>query len=183
MINIQSIKTETRNAKTTYIDELPITDIMTLINEEDAVVPLALSRALPALSKIAEHISSAFTEGGRLIYIGAGTSGRIGVLDASECPPTYGTDPSQVVGIIAGGNNALTDALEGAEDDEQAGREDIQHISITSKDIIVALAASGRTPYTLAAMKAAKEIGALTAAIVCSPHSPMARKPISRSSC
>lgn len=176
MINIQSIKTETRNAKTTYIDELPITDIMTLINEEDAVVPLALSKALPALSKTAEYIASAFTEGGRLIYIGAGTSGRIGVLDASECPPTYGTDPSQVVGIIAGGNNALTDALEGAEDDEQAGRQDIQTISISNKDVLVALAASGRTPYTLAAMKAAKETGALTASIVCSPHSPMAQE-------
>ncbi|RKD76124.1 N-acetylmuramic acid 6-phosphate etherase [Sinobaca qinghaiensis] len=174
MIDVQSIKTESRNVKTLDIDEKSTYEMMSIINEEDAIVPLAVSRALPAVVLAAEKITEAFQKGGRLIYTGAGTSGKLGLLDASECPPTYGVDPSQVIALLAGGDEALKTTREDAEDNAEAGRSDILSVKVTENDVVVGIAASGRTPYTLGAIEAANSQGAFTIALVCSSGSLMA---------
>jgi len=144
------------------------------INAEDARVAGAVAVELPAIAQAIDAIAARMRAGGRLIYIGAGTSGRLGVLDASECPPTFSTPPEQVVGIIAGGSYALTHAVEGAEDDHDAGAHDVAALEVDARDSVVGIAASGRTPYVLGGMAAARGRGALVISVACAAPSPMA---------
>ncbi|MDG0060745.1 N-acetylmuramic acid 6-phosphate etherase [Priestia sp. P5] len=172
-MNLNHILTEKRNPQTLNIDELSSLEIVKKINEEDHQVPQAINKVLPVIALLVDEIVSAFKQGGRLIYIGAGTSGRLGVLDASECVPTFGTPAEQVIGIIAGGDKALRHALEGAEDNKKQAIEDLKAINLSNKDILVGIAASGRTPYTLSALAYANSLGALTGCVVNSPQSAM----------
>lgn len=172
-LSLKSLLTEQRNPDTLDIDELSTLEIVAKINREDRRVPVIIGEHLDEIAALVDRIVDAFQEGGRLVYIGAGTSGRLGVLDASECPPTYGTDPGMVVGLIAGGDFALRNAVEGAEDDAEQGRRDVQAIELNERDVLVGIAASGRTPYTLGAMMYAKEMGAAVGCVVNSPNSPM----------
>jgi len=145
-----------------------------LINREDMTVPAAITPCLPVIAALVEAAAAALRSGGRLVYIGAGTSGRLGVLDASECPPTYGVEPDLVIGLMAGGDAALRNSIEGVEDDEAQGVADVQAIGLAAADVLVGIAASGRTPYTLAALRYARSIGAAVGCIVNSPGSSMA---------
>lgn len=172
-MNLNHILTEKRNPQTLNIDELSSLEIVKKINEEDHQVPQAINKVLPVIALLVDEIVSAFKQGGRLIYIGAGTSGRLGVLDASECVPTFGTPAEQVIGIIAGGDKALRHALEGAEDNKKQAIEDLKAINLSNKDVLVGIAASGRTPYTLSALTYANSLGAVTGCVVNSPQSPM----------
>lgn len=171
MINLNNIPTEQRNPNTLMLDTLSAFEIVRLINNEDKTVPLAIEKILPQIAEVAQKIANAFQEGGRLVYVGAGTSGRLGVLDASECPPTYGCPPSMVVGIIAGGDKSLRHPIEGAEDSKELGKIDLQAINFSLKDILVGIGASGRTPYVLGALEYASSLGAFTAGISSSPES------------
>ncbi|MBO0811104.1 MAG: N-acetylmuramic acid 6-phosphate etherase [Microlunatus sp.] len=146
---------------------MSVEGIVATMNDADLSVPQAIRRALPQISAAISAAEPLFNAGGRLIYVGAGTSGRLGVLDASECPPTFHTDPSRVVGLIAGGPGALVTAVEGAEDDAERGAADLDELGIRSGDIVVGLAASGRTPYVIGALDRAREVGALTIALSC----------------
>lgn len=166
--------TEARNPATGNIDTLPTLEMVRLINAEDARVAAAIAGELPAVARAIDAIAARMRTGGRLIYIGAGTSGRLGMLDASECPPTFNTSPGQVMGIIAGGLTALTQASEGAEDDGEAGARDIAAAGVTERDSVVGIAASGRTPYVLAGMAEARRRGALVISLACAHPSPMA---------
>ena len=157
-----SLTTEQINKQTTHIDVCSTTEILEIINSEDMNVPGAVKKEIKNIAKAVDAIVSHIKNGGRLFYIGAGTSGRIGILDASECPPTYGTDPELVQGIIAGGDEAVTKSVEGAEDSEELGRNVILERKITYKDAVVGITASGRTPYVIGAVKEAKKVGALT---------------------
>lgn len=172
-MNITKLNTEQQNPKTMNIDLMSTEEIITVINQEDTLVPNVLARQVPNISEVVDKIVAAFKQGGRLIYVGAGTSGRLGIIDASECPPTYGTDPGMVVGIIAGGKEAMTEAIEGVEDDKQQGKTDMEEISLSAKDVVVGIAASGRTPYTIGALEYAKQLGAVTVSVVCSKDSEM----------
>ena len=172
-MNITKLNTEQQNPKTMNIDQMSTEEIITVINQEDTLVPNTIARQVPVIAQVVDKIVAAFKQGGRLIYVGAGTSGRLGIIDASECPPTYGTDPGLVVGIIAGGKEAMTEAIEGVEDDKQQGQTDMVDISLTAKDIVVGIAASGRTPYTIGALEYAKQLGAITVSVVCSKDSEM----------
>ncbi|CAM3922192.1 N-acetylmuramic acid 6-phosphate etherase [Mesobacillus thioparans] len=172
-MNITKLNTEQQNPKTLNIDLMSTEEIITVINQEDTLVPNVLARQVPNISEVVDKIVAAFKQGGRLIYVGAGTSGRLGIIDASECPPTYGTDPGMVVGIIAGGKEAMTEAIEGVEDDKQQGKTDMEEISLTAKDVVVGIAASGRTPYTIGALEYSKQLGAVTVSVVCSKDSEM----------
>lgn len=175
-MDLKSLVTETRNRKSMNIDTLSTLEMATIMNEEDKEVAIAIEKELPAIVEAIDAISAAFMDGGRLIYIGAGTSGRLGILDASECPPTYGTDPSMVVGLIAGGEYAIRNAVEGAEDNRELGVEDLKGLNFNSKDILVGIAASGRTPYVIGAMEYAKSLGATVVGLSCNPGSPIAEK-------
>jgi len=166
-VNIENLTTETPNERTTNIDEKSFLEIVKLINEEDKKVAFAVEKELENISLAIEKITKAFLNGGRLIYIGAGTSGRIGILDASECPPTFGTDKEQVIGIIAGGEKAMIDAIEGVEDSFLEGENDLKKINLSHKDVVVGIAASGRTPYVIGALEYAKEIGAFAVSLCC----------------
>ena len=163
--------TEQENPRTAQISSLPTEEILRLMNEEDARVPEAVARVLPEITKAVDAIAERLGKGGRLFYIGTGTSGRLGVLDASECPPTFGVSPDLVQGIIAGGYDACYRALEASEDDEAAGARDLDQRRFTNADVLVGIAASGRTPYTIGAVDHAREMGALTIAITCVPGS------------
>ena len=174
-IQINSLLTEQRNPRTMDIDEISTAEILTVMNHEDTLVPIAIAAQLPAITALVDTAVLALQTNGRLIYIGAGTSGRLGVLDASECPPTFGTDPTQVVGIMAGGDHALRDSIEDAEDDPSLARIDLKAINLNQQDILIGIAASGRTPYTLSALQYANELGAATGCIVNTPGSPMAQ--------
>ncbi|NNN45371.1 MULTISPECIES: N-acetylmuramic acid 6-phosphate etherase [unclassified Vibrio] len=165
--------TESRNPASATIDTLSTLDMLRIINQEDQKVALAVEKTLPEVALAVDAISTAFQSGGRLIYIGAGTSGRLGILDASECPPTYGSSPDLVVGLIAGGHPAILKAVENAEDNASLGQTDLQALNLTSKDVVVGIAASGRTPYVLGGMRYAKTVGASVVAIACNPNSPM----------
>lgn len=167
--------TEQRNPNSTHIDQLSALEIVHLMNQEDKQVPLVIEACLPQIAQAVEKIIQAFQQGGRLVYIGAGTSGRLGVLDASECPPTFGVSPEMVKGIIAGGERALRNAIEGAEDNQQAVAEDLQKIHFNSKDVLVGIAASGRTPYVIGALEYAKSLGATTVSIASNPNSAMSQ--------
>lgn len=167
--------TEQRNPNSMHIDYLSALEIVQVINNEDKLVPLAVEKCLPQIAEAVEKIVAAFQQGGRLVYVGAGTSGRLGVLDASECPPTYGVPPEMVVGIIAGGERALRFPIEGAEDNCEQGKADLQAINFSQKDVLVGIAASGRTPYVIGAMEYANELGATTVSIASNPNSAMAQ--------
>ncbi|MDP0025537.1 N-acetylmuramic acid 6-phosphate etherase [Glaesserella parasuis] len=167
--------TEQRNPNSMQIDTLSAYEIVQIINNEDKQVPLAIEKVLPQIAQAVEKIVEAFQQGGRLVYIGAGTSGRLGVLDASECPPTFGVSPEMVKGIIAGGERALRHPIEGAEDNKEAGKQDLQAVEFSPKDVLVGIAASGRTPYVLGSLAYAKELGAITVSIASNPNSAMSQ--------
>lgn len=156
------------------LDSLSAQELVALINREDQQVALAVEKCLPQIALAVEKIVAAFECGGRLVYVGAGTSGRLGVLDASECPPTYGVKPEMVVGLIAGGDHALRHPIEGAEDNVQQGQADLEEIDFSARDVLVGIAASGRTPYVLGALNYAKQLGATTVSIASNPNSKMA---------
>ncbi|MBE2236596.1 MAG: N-acetylmuramic acid 6-phosphate etherase [Caldilineaceae bacterium] len=172
-MDLSKLITEQRNPNTLTIDELATPDLVALINAEDGRVAAAVEMALYEIAALVEATVAALAAGGRLIYVGAGTSGRLGVLDASECPPTFGTDPHQVVGVIAGGERALRHPVEGAEDDAQQGAEDMQALGVGADDVVVGIAASGRTPYTLGAIRYARNVDAKVGCIVNNPGSEM----------
>ncbi|USK38530.1 N-acetylmuramic acid 6-phosphate etherase [Cytobacillus firmus] len=174
-MNITKLNTEQRNPKTMEIDLMTTEEIITIINQEDTIVPNAIAREIPHIVKVVDEITESFKKGARLIYVGAGTSGRLGIIDASECPPTYGTDPEMVVGIIAGGKEAMTEAVEGAEDDSEQGRQDVANIQLSDKDVLVGIAASGRTPYTIGALQYGNEVGAVTVSVACTKDSEMGK--------
>lgn len=159
--------TEERNPRTTHIDQLSTLDILQVMNDEDSAVTRVVRNALPQIALAVDAIVQAIERGGRLIYVGAGTSGRLGVLDAAECVPTFNTAPGLVIGVIAGGQAALTRAVEGAEDRSDDGERDLSNLNLTAKDVVIGIAASGRTPYVLGAMNAANQLGAVTAGIAC----------------
>ena len=159
-MELSKIATEKRNENTLHIDELSTRDMVKLINDEDKKVAEAVEKELDHIAAAIDLIADKLSKGGRLIYTGCGTSGRLGILDAVECPPTYSTDPETVMGIIAGGYPAIFKAVEGAEDDASLGEEDLKKVSFSEKDVLVGLAASGRTPYVIGAMKYAKSLGA-----------------------
>ena len=174
-IDLSSMITETRNPASVEIDQLPTLEMLRVINQEDQQVALAVSQLLPEITRAVDAIAAAFGKGGRLVYIGAGTSGRLGILDASECPPTYGVSAEQVVGLIAGGHKAILQAVENAEDDAELGAQDLKNIQFCANDVLVGIAASGRTPYVLGAMAHASAVGATVCSISCNPGSPLAR--------
>jgi len=163
--------TEQENSRTAQISSSPTQEILRLMNDEDAAVPLAISQVLADVTRAVDGVVQRLQTGGRLFYIGTGTSGRLGVLDASECPPTFGVSPDLVQAIIAGGYEACYRAVEASEDDEAAGPRDLQQRGFTRADVLVGIAASGRTPYTVGAVRYAREAGALTIAITCVPGS------------
>jgi N-acetylmuramic acid 6-phosphate etherase len=164
---LESFTTESRNERSMDIDTKSGIEILELINAEDKTVPFAVEKALPQIALLVDDVVAAFRRGGRLVYIGAGTSGRLGVLDASECPPTYGVPPTMVQGLIAGGLDALVRSIEGAEDDQDGGIRDLERISFGADDVLVGITASGQAPYVLGAMAKARELGAAVAAISC----------------
>lgn len=168
--NLQELQTEMRNQASERLDQMSALETVTLMNEEDQKVALAVKAALGDVAKAVEVIAAALQRGGRLLYFGAGTSGRLGVLDASECPPTFGTPPGMVQGVIAGGPAALVEAIEGAEDSLELGREDVQRIGVTSQDVVVGIAASGRTPYVIGVLEEARRRQAKTIALSCNPE-------------
>ncbi|MFD4704651.1 N-acetylmuramic acid 6-phosphate etherase [Gottfriedia sp. NPDC058432] len=168
---LENLTTEIRNKRTSNLDQLSVDEFLNIMNEEDQKVALAVREQIPMISNVVQLVVEAFQNGGRLIYVGAGTSGRIGLLDAVECPPTFGTNPSEVIGLIAGGERAFIKAVEGAEDSEELGKEDLLRISLTRNDIVIGIAASGRTPYVIGALKYANEIGAKTVAVACNKGS------------
>lgn len=174
MVDISKISTEMRNDSTKNIDMSSTIEILTMLNEEDKKVPYAVEGAISQIAKVVEVITQAFANGGRLFYIGAGTSGRLGVLDASECPPTFGVDPTLVNGIIAGGDYALRFAVEGAEDSKTGAVEDLKAKRLSSKDVVIGIAASGRTPYAIGGIEYANSIGAKSACITTSYASEIA---------
>lgn len=171
---LSTLITEQRNPNSMHVDSLSALEIVQLMNEEDKQVPLAIEKCLPQIAQAVERIVAAFQQGGRLVYIGAGTSGRLGVLDASECPPTFGVSPEMVKGIIAGGERALRHPIEGAEDSKAQAVVDLQTIQFSSNDVLVGIAASGRTPYVIGALEYAKSLGSVTVSIASNPNSEMA---------
>lgn len=166
-LNLQNMTTETRNPRTMELDRMTELEIVTVMNEEDARVPLAIAKCLPQIAQAAAWAVEAFAQGGRLFYMGAGTSGRLGVLDAAECPPTFGVPQGMVVGLIAGGEKAFIHAVEGAEDSRELGQSDLVAHALTAKDFVIGIAASGRTPYVLGGLDYARSLGCHTAAIAC----------------
>ena len=171
---LEKLVSESRNPRTMQIDLLPTAELLAAINAEDRVVPEAVARERPAITRAVDRIVEAFQAGGRLIYIGAGTSGRLGVLDASECPPTFSVPEGMVVGLIAGGDHALRHPVEGAEDDPAAGRAMLQSVGASVRDVIVGIAVSGRTPFVIGALDHARELGATTVSLTCNPNSTIA---------
>ncbi len=167
--------TEKSHPAAAHLDAMPTRDLVLLMNDEDAHVAAAVRRELDSIAQAIDAIAARLRDGGRLLYVGAGTSGRLGVLDASECPPTFGTPPELVVGVIAGGHAALTRAQEGAEDDEEAARDALRALAVGAKDAVVGISASGATPYVLAALVHARSVGALAVALSCNPGTPLAR--------
>lgn len=170
-MDLNKMMTETRNPDTMTLDQMSALELVTVMNREDHKVPEAIALALPQIASTVEVVEQAFRKGGRLFYLGAGTSGRLGVLDASECPPTFGVDPGMVVGLIAGGDRALRFPIEGAEDDRSLGKQDLMDHNLVPSDVVIGIAASGRTPYVLGALDYAHSIGCKTAAIACNLHS------------
>ena len=171
--DLGSLKTEGRNQNTLHIDQMTTMEMVTVMNNENRVVEDAIATQLPEIAAAVDIIAEALNRGGHLIYIGAGTSGRLGVVDASECPPTFGVDYDLVRGIMAGGEGAMFRAVEGAEDNEALGAHDIEADGVTKGDVVVGLSASGGAPYVLGALKKARELGAIPLGITCNPDSRM----------
>lgn len=167
---IKSLATEQRNPNTESIDTVSVREALEILNTEDHLVPIAVRREIPYIEQAVNVVTQAFRQGGRLIYVGAGTSGRLGVVDASECPPTYGTSPHMVQALIAGGPQAVFRSQEGAEDSEAAGAQALDALSPTPNDVICGIAASRRTPYVLGAVKHARALGAKTLFVTCNPR-------------
>ena len=165
--DMDHLTTEQNNPESVAIDQMDPIQIAMLMNREDLKVVAAVERVLPEIARSIETVTERVQAGGRLIYIGAGTSGRLGVLDASECPPTFNTPPALVVGLIAGGHRALTNAIEGAEDNRQAGEEDLRGVELDAKDVVCGIATSGRTPYVLGGLAYAQSLGAATLGVTC----------------
>ncbi|MER8527738.1 N-acetylmuramic acid 6-phosphate etherase [Mesorhizobium sp. M0814] len=174
MSELERLVSEDRNPKTMDIDLLPTLEVLRKINDEDKGVAAAVEKVIPDIAAAVDRIVSAFQNGARLVYMGAGTSGRLGVLDASECPPTFGVPEDMVVGLIAGGVDALVHSAEGAEDDPKQGIKALQDIKLTAGDVVVGIAVSGRTPYVIGGLTYAKEVGATTVALSCNPRSTIA---------
>jgi N-acetylmuramic acid 6-phosphate etherase len=172
-INLSTMLTESHNPNSEEIDSYSTLEMLQIINREDQKVALAVEKELSNIAKAVDAISLAFSNQGRLIYIGAGTSGRLGILDASECPPTYGTPTEQVIGLIAGGQPAIFKAVENAEDNPELAVHDLKNINFSSNDILVGIAASGRTPYVIGGMQYAKSIEATVISLCCNPKAPM----------
>ena len=170
-INFEKMATETRNPNTMNLDQMTPLEIVTVMNQEDALIPKAIEPHLNDIAQVVEWGVDSVSKGGRIFYMGAGTSGRLGVLDASECPPTFGVKPEVVVGLIAGGEQAFIKAKEGAEDDRELGKQDLVDRGLTKDDLVIGLAASGRTPYVLGGLEYAKEVGCHTAAVTCNADS------------
>ena len=170
-IDFSSMTTEARNPETMNLAKMSSLEIVTAMNREDAKVPAAIAEVLPQIAQVVDWAKQSISAGGRLIYVGAGTSGRLGVLDAVECPPTFGVSYNTVVGLIAGGDSAFVKAKEGAEDKPEFGKNDLLDIGLSDKDTLVAIAASGRTPYCLGALEYARELGCRTASISCNKGS------------
>jgi len=175
MIDISKISTEDRNKNTKNIDIVSTEEMLRLLNNEDKKVPIAVEKAVPQIAKVVDIVTEVFSNGGRLFYIGAGTSGRLGVLDASECPPTFGVSNDLVIGIIAGGDMALRTSSEGVEDSKDAAIHDLKKFHLNKKDIVVGIAASGRTPYVMGALEYANSLGCETACITTSADSEIAK--------
>ncbi|MFW0699239.1 N-acetylmuramic acid 6-phosphate etherase [Pantoea sp. R13S299] len=174
-LDLSQMITEGRNPASQNIDELSTEAMLRVINDEDKKVALAVEAIVPQIAAAVDAICAAFHAGGRLIYCGAGTSGRLGILDASECPPTFGTPREQVIGLIAGGHTAILQAVENAEDNREQGAQDLKDIHFSRHDVLVGIAASGRTPYVLGALAYANELGATTVALTCNPGSAMSQ--------
>lgn len=168
-----TILTEQRNPATLHIDALSTLDMVRLINREDHRVAQAVEKVCPQIAQAVDLIAEHLAQGGRLIYCGCGTSGRLGILDAVECPPTYSTSPDKIIGLIAGGHAAVFKAVEGAEDRAELGKADLENIHFCSRDVLAGIAASGRTPYVLGAVAYAQQLGAPVIGITCCPHSPL----------
>ena len=175
-LTLDNLLTEARNPQTMELDSMTPLEIVTAMNREDARVPESIRPQLPNIAQCVAWATEAIRSGGRLIYMGAGTSGRLGVLDAVECPPTFGVSPDVVVGLIAGGERAFVKAVEGAEDSRELGKADLEAIGLTSKDLVVGIAASGRTPYVLGGLAYANSLGCKTAAISCNPGSALGKE-------
>ncbi|MEV1062382.1 N-acetylmuramic acid 6-phosphate etherase [Streptomyces sp. NPDC050263] len=171
---LDSLPTEAFRAELAEIDRLPTLDIARLMNGEDAGVPAAVAAQLPLIAVVIDAVAERMARGGRLVYAGAGTAGRLGVLDASECPPTFNTAPEQVVGLIAGGPEAVITSVEGAEDSRELAERDLAALSLTSADTVIGVSASGRTPYAVGAVEYARSRGALTVGLACNPGSALA---------
>lgn len=176
MAELETLVSEARNPDTVEIDLMSTREILAAMNREDRKAPEAVDKVLPEIALAVDRIVEAFRKGGRLIYMGAGTSGRLGVLDASECPPTFGVPPEMVVGLIAGGDHALRHPVEGAEDSSDEGRKDLERVKLEARDVVVGIAVSGRTPYVIGGLDYAKSIGATTVALSCNPDSTIARQ-------
>ena len=174
-LNLKNMSTETRNQNTMNLDIMSPLEVVTVMNQEDAKVPAAITPALPNIAQCVTWAIESIEAGGRIIYMGAGTSGRLGVLDAVECPPTFGVAPEVVVGLIAGGEKAFVKAVEGAEDSRELGRQDLIGLDLKKHDLVIGIAASGRTPYVLGAMDYARSLGAPVMALTCCSNSELSR--------
>lgn len=175
-IDLSNMVTESRNERTRNLDKMTPLEVVTMMNEEDHHVAEAVRTQLPQIAKVVEWCITGLSGNGRLIYTGAGTSGRLGLLDAVECPPTFGVAPEKVVGLIAGGERAFVKAVEGAEDSLEGGAADLAQFGLTAEDVVVGIAASGRTPYVIGALRYARELGCHTAAIVCNRNSSVGKE-------
>ncbi|GAA3848123.1 N-acetylmuramic acid 6-phosphate etherase [Streptomyces lannensis] len=171
---LETLTTEAFRSELAEIDQLPTLEIAKIMNGEDATVPGAVAARLPQIATAIDDIAERMAGGGRLVYAGAGTAGRLGILDASECPPTFNTDPSQVVGLIAGGPGAMVTSVEGAEDSRELAARDLDALALTDRDTVVGISASGRTPYAVGAVEHARARGALTVGLSCNADSPLA---------
>ncbi|MBF9066953.1 N-acetylmuramic acid 6-phosphate etherase [Streptacidiphilus fuscans] len=172
-MDLSLLGTESPHSGTGELDRLPVTDLLALMNDADGVAVRAVRAALPAIASAVDLVAASLRQGGRLVYLGAGTSGRIGMLDAVECPPTFGTDPAQVVTLLAGGPGAFTTAVEGAEDDPDGAVADLDALGIGPRDTVVGIAASGRTPYVVGGLRHARALGASTVSVACNPEAPI----------
>lgn len=176
MIDLTKLTTEQRNPETMNLDRMSPLELVETMNKEDLKVIEAVKEVLPEVAKVIEWTTEALRSGGRIIYMGAGTSGRLGVLDAVECPPTFGVSPDLVVGLMAGGEKAFVKAVEGAEDSDTLGTEDLKNIGLNEKDVVIGIAASGRTPYVIHALRYARSLGVKTAIIACNKNSEMSKE-------
>ncbi len=173
--NIAGLDTERRNKDTMNLDQLSTIEVLEKINNEDQKVAVAVAQELQHIAKLVDAASQSYENGGRIVYIGAGTSGRLGVLDASECPPTFGVDPKDFTALIAGGEGAILKAVEGAEDSKELAVADLKAINLSNKDFVIGLAASGRTPYVIGGLEYANELGCKTGSIACAKNSDLAK--------